>query len=234
MGINIGNTEFSKIYLGDDKVISGYLHGVKLYEDSVTLTLNFTDNTPEGASLNNTNSIVLVGPPGSTFTTSKVINRASNYTINAATVSGNTDNLLTIGTQLSGNAGFENIDLTFSGTYPESNTTLDLGIDCTATLKTARGCSIGGNFGGTNSNGGGATFFPTWSGGSTGGYSPGGTLDEFGSFSASCSPTSGTSNTRVDCNWNSGVGSWTSITFRVSISENDTHQSCSSTGTRNF
>ena len=117
--------------------------------NSGTLTIQFVDSTPTGASMS-TSSISITGSPGSAISTqTRTISRAGNYILSNVTVSESGDtgnNLSATGSLASGSTGFQNGQVQITGTIPSGTVTVTYTVSCTATAKSSRGCSVSGSF----------------------------------------------------------------------------------------
>ena len=114
----LGDTQVDRVYLGEDRV----------WTNETTLTILLVDNTPTGASLNSSTTIVLTGVPGEQFPPilDRRVSRTTGFDLISATCteSGDTGSNVSC-TQLGQQ---ENVNVTFriDGTYPESDTTVTL------------------------------------------------------------------------------------------------------------
>lgn len=154
MPVYKGSTEITsgKLTKGSTEIQNGYKATDSFFVNEVELIITFTDSTPTGASMN-TATITLSGlTPGDAITPqSRTVIRAANYIIGTPSVTktGDTGNNISVATSLTGSTGFENGLLDITGTVPNTTTTINLDVTCSATLKTARtvtwnGCTSGG------------------------------------------------------------------------------------------
>jgi hypothetical protein len=228
---------------GTDKILQWDTAGTYTISFSqapqVTLNITFTDSTPTGASLNSTSTITLTGIPGTAISAqSRTINRAANYILSSPNVtkSGDTNSDLSLASTLTGSAGFQNIDIDITGTFPTVSKTIAITANCTATAKQSRNLSLydltpvlGG--GSVSSNGGTCGVRPSWSGGDTGSYTAGFTTDGIdpGNAGSSTNPSSSTTMSAgaVSFTWNNFGGSYVTISANASVSENATYASAS-------
>lgn len=143
MPVYKGSTEITsgKLTKGSTEIQNGYKATDSFFVNEVELIITFTDSTPTGASMN-TATITLSGlTPGDAITPqSRNVIRAANYIIGTPSVTktGDTGNNISVATSLTGSTGFQNGLLDITGTVPNTTTTINLDVTCSATLKIAR------------------------------------------------------------------------------------------------
>ncbi len=154
MPVYKGSTEIAsgKLTKGSTEIQNGYKGTDSFFVNEVELIITFTDSTPTGASMS-TSTITLSGlTPGDAIPPqSRTVIRAANYILGTPSVTktGGTPSNPNITTSLTGSTGFQNGLIEITGTVPNTTTTVNLDVTCSATLKTARtvswnGCQSGG------------------------------------------------------------------------------------------
>jgi hypothetical protein len=201
-----------------------------------TLTINFVDSTPTGASMS-TSSFSVTGSPGSSFTTqNRTISRASNYVLSNISISesGDSGNNLSASSSFSGSTGFQNGNVAISGTIPDTTTTVTYTVSCSASLKTSRGCYFQTNgMPSMSASGGNVNMRPGYSGGGTfSGYHGGNATGELilGWYSG---VSTGSSGTLVRPYW-IVYDTLHSAYMGFSVGETASYQSCSLTTSKSF
>ncbi len=149
MPVYKGSTEIAsgKLTKGSTEIQNGYKGSDSFFINEATLTITFTDNTPTGASMNDTSQLTFTGTPGQAIpSVNRTVTRAANYIIGTPSVTktGDSNNNVTVTPSLSGNVGFENGIVGITGTYPTTDVTVNLAVTCSATLKTAVTITGGG------------------------------------------------------------------------------------------
>jgi len=167
-----------------------------------TLTINFIDSTPSGASMS-TSSIVITDSPGNSFSTqTRTISRATNYKINSVSVSESGDtggNLTGVGSLASGSTGYQNGVITINGTIPNVDTTITFTVGASVSAKTNRGGSVSAGYYSCCLGSGGGYYFQTvyFAGGGTAGFYNGASTDGGGAATRGwTNGSSGTSGTQ--------------------------------------
>ncbi len=156
MPVYKGSTEITsgKLTKGSTEIQNGYKATDSFFVNEVELIITFTDSTPTGASMS-TSTITLSGlTPGDAIPPqSRTVIRAANYILGTPSVTktGGTPSNPNIATSLTGSTGFQNGLIEITGTVPNTTTTVNLDVTCSATLKTARtvtwnGCQSGGSY----------------------------------------------------------------------------------------